>query len=315
MNSFSNLFSPKKKIFKLFEESIRRKDPELLQGGLSMAFKTKIDSDYIPYISQLLPETWHEEHEELVNIIYLDKLKDDVFTESLYQIAIKPKLYRSYDDETESTLRKCVHAFKLIDSDKAKYYIEELKKTGNPNVRSILEMYGDDLSNMPIPEQLVIEYLPNIGFKVDQIVINWGENRETVRAKLDNKHVNGDQTIKLSDDENLEVRRDFYHYLKIPKDHFTLSYDIREEKEILMYMDIHGGIKIKILDHLLEFNTPTKAIIDKLGSGNNYREIDDGAYFFPDLKIVVSNSESCGGDGDGLASFYCSANVDHLENY
>ena len=36
---------------------------------------------------RLLPETWHEEHEEIINLIWLHNLNDDVFSDVLYLIA------------------------------------------------------------------------------------------------------------------------------------------------------------------------------------------------------------------------------------
>lgn len=130
------------KIHKLIEESIVEKDKTKLSLALGKAYRDGIDSSYIPVLSKLLPETWHDEHEDLINEIYLGNLNDDIFTDPIYRIAMEPRRYRKYDDETESTLRKCIHALKMINSHQSNFYIEALKKTKNENIGFVLEMYN-----------------------------------------------------------------------------------------------------------------------------------------------------------------------------
>lgn len=73
--------------------------------------------------------------------LFLENLKDDRFVEPILNIALKKEVFRLYDDELESTLRKCVHVFNEIDSNKSKVAIETLKNLKNENVNSVLEMY------------------------------------------------------------------------------------------------------------------------------------------------------------------------------
>ena len=105
-------------------------------------FKEQIDLDYVNYFMRLLPETWHEEHEEIINLIWLHNLNNDVFSDVLYLIAVSPETYRKYDDENESTLRKCIHVLKQINSKRSNQYIEKLKSLNNPNVYYALENYN-----------------------------------------------------------------------------------------------------------------------------------------------------------------------------
>ncbi|MBC5836167.1 hypothetical protein G6N05_14970 [Flavobacterium sp. F372] len=133
--------SNKSKIFNLFEKSIKEKDSEILLQGLELAFKEQIDRDYEKYFLKLLPETWHEEHEELVNILWLENLNNDSFSDILYLIATHPETYRNFDDDNEPTLRKCIHVLKAINSEKSNSYVEKLKQTNNPNVAFTLENY------------------------------------------------------------------------------------------------------------------------------------------------------------------------------
>ena len=67
--------------------------------------------------------------------------KDDAFTDDLYELAIDPSRW-PYEDDCEPILRKCVHAFKAINSANSNAKIELLKATGNENVAFALEMYN-----------------------------------------------------------------------------------------------------------------------------------------------------------------------------
>lgn len=104
--------------------------------------KTKdIDSSQYDLIEKALCGKWHSQHEDLVNIIYLESLKDDRFVEPILDIALDKEIFRPYDDELESTLRKCVHALKTIDSEKSTTALKRLKELNNKNVEYALEMY------------------------------------------------------------------------------------------------------------------------------------------------------------------------------
>lgn len=130
----------KKQILIAFDKAIEDRDSFGLQTCIAAAFRDGIDSDYIEVFKNVILEQWHEEHEDIVNIIYLI-LPDDAFTDELWEIAINPKIYRKYDYELESTLRKCVHALKAIGTSKANAILDRLVETGNPNVQYALEMY------------------------------------------------------------------------------------------------------------------------------------------------------------------------------
>lgn len=125
----------------IFKKAIESESEQELIKFLDFRLITKIGSDQYDLIEKALKETWHNQHEDLVNMIYLKKLRDDRFVEPILNIAINRDVFRSYDDERESTLRKCVHALKTIDSEKSRNAIEILKSLNNVNVNFTLEMY------------------------------------------------------------------------------------------------------------------------------------------------------------------------------
>ena len=56
-------------------------------------------------------------------------------------IAQQREIYRLYDDELESALRKCVHVLKSIASELSNSAVKKLLDTGNENVKYALENY------------------------------------------------------------------------------------------------------------------------------------------------------------------------------
>ncbi|XRE42170.1 hypothetical protein ACIVBQ_000374 [Tenacibaculum discolor] len=131
----------KTQVLKLLRKAIENKDNDKLTFCITVCFYDGTDNEYINVFEEIILAEWHEEHENIVDLVR--SFKDDRFTESLKEIAVKEEIYRKYDDENESTLRKCVHALKAINSPKSNQIIKELIDSGNENVRYALENYKD----------------------------------------------------------------------------------------------------------------------------------------------------------------------------
>ena len=116
-------------------------DQELIKC-LDFRKKMKIDSSQYDLLEKALRGKWHSQHKDLVNTIYLANIRDDRFVDPIVNIALNRDVYRWYDDELESTLRKCVHALKTIDSKKSNAALEKLKDLKNENIMITLEMYS-----------------------------------------------------------------------------------------------------------------------------------------------------------------------------
>lgn len=102
---------------------------------------SQIDLNQYFYLKKALEETWHSQHEYVINTIYLNNLKDDIFVEPILQIALNKEKLRAFDDERESTLRKCIHALISINSTNSKAALSILDRSKNENVKFVLEMY------------------------------------------------------------------------------------------------------------------------------------------------------------------------------
>ena len=124
-----------------FRKAVENKDEQELIKCLNFNNLDKLDSNCFEYLEKALKETWHSQHEDLVNTIYLENLRDDRLVEPILNIAIDRDHFQWYDDELEATLRKCVHALKTINSDISNSAIEKLKELNNENVKYVLEMY------------------------------------------------------------------------------------------------------------------------------------------------------------------------------
>ncbi|MEL1256218.1 hypothetical protein AAEO57_20725 [Flavobacterium sp. DGU38] len=123
------------------KNAVESENEEELIKCLDFRQANKIDASYYDLIEMALLGTWHSQHEDLVNTIYLENLIDDRFVEPIINIAINKEIFRWYDDELESTLRKCVHALKTINSKKSNDALEKLEKLNNENIKFALEIY------------------------------------------------------------------------------------------------------------------------------------------------------------------------------
>ncbi len=121
--------------------AVEKESEEDLINCLELKKANDIDSSQYDLIEKALSGKWHSQHEDLVNTIYLESLKDNRFVEPILQIALNKEIFRPYDDGLESTLRKCVHALKTIDSEKSTAALNRLKELNNDNVECALEMY------------------------------------------------------------------------------------------------------------------------------------------------------------------------------
>lgn len=122
-----------------FQNAIAAQDSGLLAECISDAFENGIDTDYAETFLSIILETWHDEHEDIVDIVY--DFKDNRFTKPLLIIASNPDIYRKYDYELEPTLRKCFHTLKAIDTPEAYAAVNELISSKNPNILYALENY------------------------------------------------------------------------------------------------------------------------------------------------------------------------------
>ena len=125
----------------ILQNAIENENEEELINYLDFENSGKIESDHYDLIEKALLGTWHEQHEDLVNTIYLENLIDDRFVEPILQIAVNKDTYRPFDFDLEPTLRKCVHALKTINSRKSNEALEKLKSLNNENVQYALDMY------------------------------------------------------------------------------------------------------------------------------------------------------------------------------
>ena len=94
------------------------------------------------------------------------------------------------------------------------------------------------------------------------------------------------------------------------KNYFFLSYDKQDK---LNELEVHWGMNILINKIEMEFGKDIKDYLERLKSaGYEYIELEEGNYLFKGLKITIADSESMGGDGNGLSYFYSGQNIDHF---
>lgn len=161
-----------------------------------------------------------------------------------------------------------------------------------------------------------IEILPNEGFKLNSDIFRWNDDRKSVRHKLKNQHKEDDNVIEMSQffdgdtSHDIDQKRDVYQDLSGMKNYFFLSYD---KDNFLNELEIHWGIKVWIDNIELELEKNINIYLNQLNSkGYDFKEIEQGNYLFEKLKITIADSESIGGDGNGLSYLYSGQNIEHL---
>ena len=163
-----------------------------------------------------------------------------------------------------------------------------------------------------------ITYFPDKGIYIDDKMINWDFDRFKIRNLLGNNHKEDDRIIDLSkyydgnDEYNIIQRRDVYENYNGKENSFFLNYS---KDDLLNEVEIHGGYTILIGDIKIDFDMNFDDAVSLLQSISiDNRQISDGEYFFKDLKLTIAHNEFMGGEGEELAYFYCSNNVDHLND-
>jgi len=126
-------------ILQMLEVAIAGQDTTKLQFCLAASSRDGLDKDYSNSFYKIILDTWHEEHEDLVDCV--SNLNDERFCEPFFIIATDKSTYRKFDDELEATLRKCVHALIAINTSKSLDFLIKLKETQNSNVLDVMEMY------------------------------------------------------------------------------------------------------------------------------------------------------------------------------
>jgi hypothetical protein len=155
-----------------------------------------------------------------------------------------------------------------------------------------------------------LEYLPAQGILVNKVLIEFGEPRDMVRSKLDDKHKEDDLQIPFDNSEPVWQRRDVYTNFETGNNLFFLGYD---DSNVLSEVEVHYCDQIKVLDVVFDFNSSLKSIALQLERYADITKQTIGEYFFTDLKLSIIDKSQLGGEGNTLGYFYCSSDVSHLE--
>ena len=161
-----------------------------------------------------------------------------------------------------------------------------------------------------------IHYMPGIGFEMLSQSIQWGEQRESIRRKLQNKHKDDDRITDLShvfdgdESHNIHQRRDIYTNSNSGENYFFLNYDTEHK---FNEIEVHWGFDVIVNGVKLQFNKDiSHAVTELKKTSASVSEIEPGNFLFHDLKMVIASSEAMGGDGDGLSYFYAAKDISHL---
>jgi len=146
-----------------------------------------------------------------------------------------------------------------------------------------------------------LEYTPDIGIKLNSVTINWRTHRDNVRKLIDLPFEILDRVTHLGDKQTIESKRDAYQNVNGGDNYFFFNFN---SDNVLTEIEIHWGVDIFVKDAALSFKNPIQDNVNALTKlTDNYKEIEPGNYFFPDLKLTIADEESLGGEGHNLGYF------------
>jgi HEAT repeat protein len=111
--------------------AIEAKDAEQVEFALYKCFESEFSPEYVPALIELLGETWHYRHEDIVSV--LQGLKDSRAVDALYEEAHSEYEYLNYDD-CFGLARKCTWALADIGTPEAKAKLQQLAQENNQMV-------------------------------------------------------------------------------------------------------------------------------------------------------------------------------------
>ena len=156
---------------------------------------------------------------------------------------------------------------------------------------------------------MTIHYQPNIGFEVNSNNIKWGTTRESVRQAFALEFQEDDGVLDNSaffdgdTSYNIVYKQDHY-------ENFKASYN---SENCLKELEIFNEITIIVSEVTLTFGKDVSELVREFEKQHHTAtKIDDGNFFIEDLKITIASSASMGGEGNGLAYFYCGKDVQHV---
>jgi hypothetical protein len=158
-----------------------------------------------------------------------------------------------------------------------------------------------------------IFYLPPNRIVIDGTVMEFNEERELIRSKLEANYIEDNQVMQIGDSltDLIYQRRDIFKNINSTDNYFFLGYD---ENDLLIEVEVHNCDKIKVIDFVFDFNDELDIIASGLSKYSFATQKSEGEYFFNDIKVSIINKSQMGAEGSTLGYFYCAKDVTHLED-
>jgi hypothetical protein len=131
--------SDKNYVLNGLKDALSKKTSEDVEDFLSLVTFDKgwnTNPKYANIFCELLGESWHYQHEDLVSL--LQGMKDPDTVDCLYNSALAKPEYMDYDD-SYSLARKCIHALGDINTDYAREKLRLLAQSSNPIIKEKAE--------------------------------------------------------------------------------------------------------------------------------------------------------------------------------
>ena len=130
----------------LLQQVTQKKDADELGYALILCSALKsFDESYVDLLIELSSANWHEQHENIVQILH--QLKSPKAIDALYHLTQWLPEYMNYDEENRSLARKALFALGDTPGEEAKQAIQKLLQDNNPKVREFAQEQIDRQGN------------------------------------------------------------------------------------------------------------------------------------------------------------------------
>ena len=159
---------------------------------------------------------------------------------------------------------------------------------------------------------MIIFYLPPKKIFIDGVIIEFNEERKSIRSKLGTDYTEDNQVIQIGNSATdlTYQRRDIFKNLNSTENFFFLGYD---ENDLLSEVEVHYCDEIKVNDFVFGFNDELDFVASGLNNYSSTKKSGEGEYFFKEIKVSIMDKSQMGGEGSTLGYFYCAEDVTHLE--
>ena len=135
---------------------------------------------------------------------------------------------------------------------------------------------------------MILKYSPTYKITIDNVDLNFNEERLLVRTKLNREYEEENEIIQLGVGKKpIHQRRDIYKEKNTAESFYFLNYNVND---LLTEVEVHQCDHIEVLGFSFSFNDELDEIALKLSDHSEISIISEGEIYFKDLKMCICDN-------------------------